>query len=297
MVQVRECMLFRIRADSHRAELEHSEPASTQTGSILSEEHRTWGIQFYSQRNEEKNGRKQHQTQRRPNEVDNPLDGNRRRLEHRSSELEERLILMPDEGGPNSGNFHGACRIEQLAAGSETRFANARYLLIVEMLAHHHRFGLVCVYDIRQLPDGTHAAVEPSSPDGHVACEGVIPARCQHRPLQLMTRLTPVSNKKSRSRPARPRPDLAQEVLGEAAYAEQDEPGCRNREHIHGEGAHQVAAAHQLPENEPACESGGCEKPNFTVQATVPAVTARENEAKEKKRSEYGPAVAPGDCF
>src|SRR5688500_19900189 len=126
MVQVRESVLFGIRADAHRAELEHPEAPSTQARSILREEHRTRGIQFDSERDEKKNRRKQHQTQRGTNEVDDPLNGNSGRLEHWRPKLEEWLILMPDERWANPGNFHATRRIEQLASGSETRLDNAR---------------------------------------------------------------------------------------------------------------------------------------------------------------------------
>src|SRR5215203_5578063 len=126
-------MRLSISTDPQGAELEHSEAASTEPCPVLHEENRARGVEPDRDGDHHENRDQNYGCYDTAHDIGDALDDHSRRFEHRCSELEERLILVPDECGPHTSDLHRARRIQQLASSREARLPDIHDLLVVQM--------------------------------------------------------------------------------------------------------------------------------------------------------------------
>ena len=100
MIEVRQLLLLHVGPVAHRPELDHPETPAAETRAILKKEWRAGRVETNGERNERQDWSQEDDEYGADDAVDDSLGDQGSGLENRATELEEWLIVMPDEAWP-----------------------------------------------------------------------------------------------------------------------------------------------------------------------------------------------------
>ena len=256
LIEVSQILLLEIGPLPHRPELDHAEAPPAQSGALLEEERRARRIEANRYRDCDQNWSEQEQQNSADDEIDDPLRDERPGLEHRASELEEGLVVVPDQNRPQSVNPNRARRKQDLTAGVEAFLDQIIDPARGEIRTHDNGFSVVFRDYRGQIVDHAENLHRVVGFRRHVSGNAIVAARSGHGSLEWLSSFRR-SDENRRRCPSLAWPHVAQDPFGYLANEQKHDPdGSRGGNHRQHQVRKETAGDSSCPdEKHGTCDS------------------------------------------